>query len=136
MLRGLAGEYAVEGNRIVLGDCQRAVAALIPCVDDELKAALETAQARLAQLPGNYEALLAAHEKKHRSLFEGCRFDLGSQSDLCNEELLTEAFSEHASDELFEKMYAFARYLLIAACDEYGLSCSVCGTATITPTGR
>ena len=126
-LRVLAGEYAVEGNRIVLRDCPKAVAALIPCVDDGIEAALEAAQARLAQLPGDYEALLAAHEQKHRPLFEGCRFDLGSRSDRCNEELLTEAFSEHASDELFEKMYAFARYLLIAACDEYGLPCSLLG---------
>ncbi len=77
----------------------------------------------------SYDAELKKHKKIHSAIFNATEFSINDSSENhSNEELLLDAYSGEASDELIEKMWKYGRYLLISAsrkgenpCDLYGL---------------
>ena len=76
----------------------------------------------------DYDACLAAHAALHGALWSGVDFSLGEKGDSSNEELLLQAFEEHAPNELMEKLYAYGRYLLICSTsDRDTLPCHLTG---------
>lgn len=77
----------------------------------------------------DFDQELDAHTKLHRKIFQGVDFSITDfAEDTCNEELLLNAFEESASNELFEKLYAYGRYLFICSTDEKNtLPCHLTG---------
>ena len=127
VLRILDGDYAANEKEIEFKGGHSAVFALIPCVSDDIETALNEAYNKLKGINGDYELLKEAHIRLHKALFTGCTFEIGSQEEHSTEELQLEAYSNTASSEYFEKMYAFSRYLMISACDKTGMICSLLG---------
>lgn len=79
---------------------------------------------------GDYAYYLKRHVKLHSPLYHSASLSLGQNRNLSNEELLLEAYSDDASNELLEKLWRFGRYLFISGTREgalpiplYGIWC-------------
>lgn len=79
---------------------------------------------------GDYDSYLKRHVALHSALYHSASLSLGQNRNLSNEELLLEAYSEDASNELLEKLWHFGRYLFISGTREgaypfplYGIWC-------------
>jgi len=69
-----------------------------------------------------YDELLAAHEAKHRPLYDCVNIELADDTefDATNEQMLADAYDERVSPALFERLWRFGRYLFISAASEHG----------------
>lgn len=87
----------------------------------------EKARAQVLAAP-DYETAKAAHLALHRPAFLATEFDLGSAAqDTSDEELLLQAYDGDAPAELYEKLWAFGRYLLLSSSRPGGLPCPLYG---------
>lgn len=70
-----------------------------------------------APLPGgwDFDAELGRHAALHGEAYRRVDFSIASGPEHCNEELLLDAYDRGAPPELFEKLYAFGRYLFICS---------------------
>ncbi|MDF7797972.1 glycoside hydrolase N-terminal domain-containing protein [Pontiellaceae bacterium B1224] len=84
--------------------------------------------AELADVPADYETLLAPHAELHGEIFKRVTLDLGAEDHApSNEELLMDAYSGKVSTAMVEKMWAYGRYLLISSSREGGHPCPLQG---------
>jgi alpha-L-fucosidase 2 len=73
----------------------------------------------LNQIAGDYDSLLERHAKVHSPLYHSAELSLSEGGfDRSNEELLLDAYEEKASAVLLEKLWRFARHLLISGTRE------------------
>lgn len=69
----------------------------------------------------SYEKMKTEHQKIHSALYQSVDLKLTQPHNFTNEELLAEAYEEHASLELLERQWKFGRYLMICGTGEDGL---------------
>jgi alpha-L-fucosidase 2 len=94
------------------------VIALIGCYPDPSRR-LET-RSHLLSLPTDYDVLFERHAEAHRQGFMRMDFELETSTEkgCSNERLLLDAYSNHASEELIERMFDYGRYLLFSCASE------------------
>ena len=89
--------------------------------------ACERCRAEIQAIPKDYTALFSRHKKLHGALFGSASVRLGKGRNKPNEQLLYEAYCGKPSAQLFEKMWAFGRYLYISGIAEGGLPFALYG---------
>ena len=88
----------------------------------EYKIEFERLKSDLDSIKFDYANLLSEHVELHNTLYTSASIELSTKDCLhSNEELLLDAYEEHASAELIEKLWNYGRYLLISGTCEDGL---------------
>jgi len=107
---------AVAGERLEIREAKRALVLMRFEYLNDAGAADRTALRRsLAELPDEYEKLLAPHAAVHGEMFRRVTLDLGGERDapLSSEAILDATAKGEALPEFFELMHAVGRYALI-----------------------
>jgi len=92
----------------------------IRLLDDAANSAQDALQAKLAALPADYDALLAAHTELHGGMFNRMRLDLGGGDDhkKSTEQLMAENTFENMNLAWLEKQFDAGRYNIICSTGE------------------
>ena len=85
--------------------------------NEQAEPAIERLRSELADLEPDYDALWQREADRRGPLFDRCTIDLGGGADRekTNEQLLAEAYRGQPSPALAERMYGFARHLMISS---------------------
>jgi len=90
--------------------------------------AIERLKAELAELPDNYDDLLARHLTLHREMFSRVRLDLDAPGQYdTNDHLLAEAYEGHVPTTLIERLFDYGRFLLLCSSAPGGLPANLQG---------
>lgn len=117
--------HAVANERLEIKDAERVLLLMrLEYLDDAAAAGRGALRSALAQLPGDYQALLAPHAAVHGGMFRRVTLSLGGDPERArsSEGLIGQAAQGKALPEFFELMHAVGRYALIC-----------CGTGDLPP---
>ena len=113
------GELTTKEKLICVRNASEILVKIKVFVNDQ--ADLKTLETELLNEKGDYDYYLKRHLELYAPLYKSASLSLGQNRELSNEELLLEAYSECASNELLEKLWHFGRYLFISGTREGAL---------------
>ena len=125
------GDCIVGEKKLLLQNVTKATIILKTFVKAADREHIAEVRQQLNAIKCGYEELLQEHKNVWEPVFTTAILDLKADAyDSSNEELLLHAYQGEASIEMLEKMWAYGRYLLLAAsrtggnpCHLYGLWC-------------
>ncbi len=96
--------------------------------NEDAEPAIVRLKAELADLPADYDALLARHTESHAEIFGRVSLDLaGDDRDETNDQLLADAYEGDVPTALIERMFEFGRFLLMCSSAPGGLPANLQG---------
>ncbi|MHC4562116.1 MAG: glycosyl hydrolase family 95 catalytic domain-containing protein, partial [Planctomycetota bacterium] len=119
----------IFGNDIVrVADADGALVLVKMFANEPAGPAIARLKAELAELPDDYEALLARHLVTHGEIFGRVSLALGPEKEHdCNEDLLAEAYEGEVPTALIERMFEYGRFLLMCSSAPGGLPANLQG---------
>jgi hypothetical protein len=117
------GTARAEGTQIHIEGAEEVLILMrIHFLDDASQPRRARVGKELAELPADYDRLLAAHAAEHGEMFRRVTLNLGT-ADLWDEQTVSQLIERSAKDELsplfLEQAFAAGRYLLISTCGRY-----------------
>ncbi len=126
------GEQIVENGGITIRGAEKILVIMKPFVESQREKEWKAAKDSLKSIKATYEKLLKEHTPLHSKLMSSAELDLDAENrELPADELLRKAFAEgEVSPALYEKLWAYGRYLMICGTSDaslplapYGLWC-------------
>jgi alpha-L-fucosidase 2 len=117
------GTRRAEGSSLMIEDAESVLLLMrIHPLDDAADSRKDERRRELAEIPADYDALLAAHAALHGEMFRRVRLDLG-QADAWErhsvERMLDDTAASGITPLFLEQTFAMGRYLLIASSGRY-----------------
>lgn len=125
-----AGTLEADAEHIHVSGCDKMLVVIKLFTHEDRHAAWPRLEAELESLSTDYQKLLAPHAQEHGEMFRRVEIDLGAttaEHEICNEQLLLDAYQGDAPPAMVEKMWAYGRYLLISSSREGGQPCHLYG---------
>ncbi|HEX7261392.1 MAG TPA: glycoside hydrolase N-terminal domain-containing protein, partial [Luteolibacter sp.] len=123
VIPGKGGSMVVENGRLHVTDTDDILILLrITPLADGKATRQNSVKDALAALPADYEALLAAHARKHGDMFRRVSLDMGAAKEWGSvpvRQLLADIRAKGPSPLFYEQMHAMGRYLLISSSGKY-----------------
>jgi len=124
------GKTAVKEGKLFVSEATETVIAVRIFVETKREKAKKAAE-KFFEKPIDFSKELAAHARKHKSLYNRCKLTLSNiRKEKTNEILLYEAADGECSNELCEKLWKFGHYLFISATREDAPPCHLTGLWT------
>lgn len=123
----LGGSLRAEEDYLNISNAQSLLILIKTFTNGMREKSWNSLKTELTAMKDGYDKMLKAHSTLHSKLYSTCDVSLADKDDRTIEDLLLEADSGNISPALVEKLYKFARYLLVAGTDNDG--------ALMSPTG-
>ncbi|HDZ21216.1 hypothetical protein LCGC14_0226480 [marine sediment metagenome] len=118
----------VDNNLLRITDADGALVLIKLFANEPAGPAIERLKAELADLPDDYEQLLARHLVSHGEMFGRVTLALGPEKEHdTNDALLAEAYEGDVPTALIERMFEFGRFLLMCSSAPGGLPANLQG---------
>jgi alpha-L-fucosidase 2 len=111
-----------------IADADGALVLIKLFANEPAEAAIDRVKGELAELPDDYEQLLARHLVSHGEMFGRVSLALGPEGEHeTNDDLLAEAYEGSVPTALIERMFEFGRFLLMCSSAPGGLPANLQG---------
>jgi len=130
VVRTLGGTLRRRGNALAVEDAAEIVVLIDLFPKGECREEWSRLRSRLRAIGPDYDALLERHVRSHRKLFLRSRISLAAERDrreADNEYLLLDAYGGGADQALYEKLFDYGKYLLMASSRPGGLPANLQG---------
>ncbi len=123
------GDQTVNADSIHIKGADRVLVILKPFVESNREKEWKNIKTQLTSIKSTYEKMLKEHTPLHHKLFASAELDLNGEG----RELAVDDLIKHASNfgelqlALYEKLWAYGRYLMVCASDPASLPCAPYG---------